>query len=99
MDTAVYLQIALLAYFCLIICHMARYDKKEKSTQKHTFITRNVKQKKNKKKQHNTINFNLNWTKWNETHTYTLKKKNNSKEKKTHFNLYIERLGAKGNPV
>jgi uncharacterized protein YxeA len=27
MDTAVYLQIALLAYFCLIICHMARYDK------------------------------------------------------------------------
>lgn len=27
MDTAVYLQIALLAYFCLIICHVARYDK------------------------------------------------------------------------
>lgn len=49
MDTAVYLQIALLAYFCLIICHMARYDK-QKSTHTHNH-TQMTKKKSTKKKQ------------------------------------------------
>ena len=51
MDTAVYLQIALLAYFCLIICHMARYDKTFQFV--HIDETQKLKHKQKEKKNNN----------------------------------------------